>query len=234
MLAFLGRAIRAEKAPYVMTVFVAAVAWTSIRTADRLSSVAFIEYELGSPGAGRDQKVEIRLRNITQAAVFPCFIMTVASADPSTLAFGPSEQWDQILRGTVLVQGTPRRAEKDEAEIEIKNFSPGADFALRLPTLGQGSPRLLVRECSALTAEPSSGESKADKKDKPSSGAPPILVHRSLATFFVEWEIAVLWSILAAWGVALAVALSLRKTEPPIAVVVSSDGDLNDEEGSLD
>ncbi|HEY2558527.1 MAG TPA: hypothetical protein VGI48_02340 [Caldimonas sp.] len=239
MLEYFSRAMGAEKAPYIVTLFVAAVAWTSTRTADRLSDTAFIEYDLSQSGTGTsDQRVEIRFRNITNSVVFPCFIVTMASPNPSTFALGPSDKWDQILRGTVLVQGTPRGAEKDEGEIELENFSPGADFALRIPTVGKGSPRLLVRGCSPLASDTHGANSKpeADKKGRPNAiaDAPPILIPRSFTTFFVEWEIGILWGVLGIWLLALLEFLRIHTPARRARVRDTGYVRLDNEDGSID
>lgn len=234
MLPSLVKLFASEKAPYIVTLFVAAVAWTSVRTAERLSGTPFVEYRIDDQRTDKGRSLEFRLRNITQSAMFPCFQLMVASADVQSLALQPSEQWDQVIRGTVLVLGTYQRAVRDEAVIEIENLFPGGDFAVRIPVKGTGDPRLLARNCApkqssgvASSAEPS--------KSKPAaaSQAPPILVPRSARTFFLEWEMAILWAALASWGI-LMLAVLLVKPRRPAPVKVDLLEAKHDTQGSID
>lgn len=234
MLSSLVKLLASEKAPYIVTLFVAAVAWTSVRTAERLSGTPFVEYRIDDQRTDKGRSLEFRLRNITQSAMFPCFQLMVVPADVQSLELQPSEQWDQIIRGTVLVLGTYQRAVRDEAVIEIENLFPGGDFAVRIPVKGTGDPRLLATSCAA-TQSSSPAPSAETSKPKPAAAppAPPILVPRSARTFFVEWEMAILWAALASWGILMLVVL-LAKPRRPVPVKVDLLEAKHDTHGSID
>lgn len=233
MLSTLKHFLGSEKAPYIVTLFVAAVAWTSVRTAERLSSTSFIEYRLDNVQSGSGRTVEVRLRNITQNSVFPCFQLMIASPDAKQLTFGASETWDQLLRGTVLVLGSPKRAVADEAVVEIQNLYPGGDFAVRIPAKGTADPRLLVRGCTPSLAPPSTSGDHDKAKSSSGSNPVPILVPWSARTFFVEWEMAILWLALVLWGLLMLAANLSRPSKPTPAVVdlLEVKGDIH---GSID
>jgi hypothetical protein len=234
MLPSLVHFLASDKAPYIVTLFVAAVAWTSVRTADRLSGTPFVEYRITDQRSDAGRTLEIRVRNITQSAMFPCFQLMVASPDSRSLTLLPSDQWDQVIRGTVLVLGSPKRAVHDEAVIEIQNLYPGGDFAVKLPVKGAGDPRLLAKGCAPMPAAPSDSGADANKsKALGLSPAPPILIPLSARTFFVEWEMTILWATLVLWGV-LMLVVQLAKANPPAPIVVDLLETKHDSQGSID
>jgi hypothetical protein len=222
-----------EKAPYVVTLFVAAAAWASIRTADRLSDTPFIEYQITTVRLEPARVLEVRLRNLTRSTAFQCFQLTIVSADTKRLSFGAPETWDQVLRGTVLVLGTARTSDAREAVMEIQNLYPGGDFALRLPVRGDGEPRLLARGCPGASPANVTQGAEQDKAKGGGSTPLPILVAASARTFFVEWEITILWTALVGWGILMLIALGLRG-----AKATSTEVDLQErrsyDQGSID
>jgi hypothetical protein len=192
-----------DKAPFVVTLFVAALSWTAIRTSDRLASIPFIEYrtllvksEQGVSG------IELRLRNITAASKFECFLLTLVARRHDTLKFADPKDQQHRLRGTVFSSLKVTRSKVDEWDVEAKNLAPGADISLFVPATGAGEPAVLGSACAnvptVFEASPTEG---ADKKaaSKIAPEAVPILVERSFATRFVEYEIEILWLALSLW-----------------------------------
>ena len=223
--------LSSEKAPYVVTIFVAAAAWASIRTADRLSDTPFIEYRLTDVSSTSSRTLEVRLRNLTRSTAFQCFQLTIVSANVSRLSFGAPETWDQVLRGTVLVLGTAKKSNASEGVMEIQNFYPGGDFAVRIPVRGDGEPRLLARSCPVTSAIASGAD--AEKYKGGAAGPLPILVAASAKTFFVEWEITILWSALVSWGLTMLLAYGIgSKKARPLEVNLLERK--HDEQGSID
>jgi hypothetical protein len=139
-----------------------------------------------------------------------------------------------VIRGTVLVLGTFKRAEPEEAVIEIQNLYPGGDFAVKLPVKGTGDPRLLAKGCPPMQAAPAASAADADKpKAAGAIPAPPILIPVSARTFFVEWEMAILWAALVLWGVMMLI-VHLAKPRSPLPVIVDFLETKHDTQGSID
>jgi hypothetical protein len=188
-----------DKAPYIVTLFVAALSWTAIRTSDRLASVPFVEYRVEpQSGAGGVSGIELRIRNITQASRFDCFTITLVARRSESLILGDAAGQQHQLRGTVFASLTVKLAKPNEWEIEATNISPGADIALFVPATGIGKPAVLASSCAGvLTVEAGAKEDEEKKvKSKVSAGVLPVLVEQSRLTWFVEHEIAILWSAL--------------------------------------
>ena len=206
---FLG----SEKAPFIVTLFIAALSWTAIHTSERLSSTPFVEYRIAPTHSESGvQGIEIRLRNITASSRFDCFGLTLVTRRQETLKFGDAKSQQHHLRGTVFASLTVKQAKDNEWGIDVANLSPGADIALFVPTSGDGSPVVLASSCPSVPVMPKGGEKgDADKGEKPAA-AVPVLIQRSFTTFFVEYEITILWGALVAW---LALMLFLMWPSPP-------------------
>ena len=139
--------------------------------------------------------MRVRLRNVTRSFNFDCFSLTIASPGGPLLKFINFKDIEQELHGTVLSKAELDAARSDMVRHDWHGFMSGADAAVTIPVEGIGAPRLLVAAC-------------AKDKDKALPIATlrhPTLVSKSLSTFLVEYEIAVLWSVLLAWTAALLV-----------------------------
>lgn len=183
---FISDMLAAEKAPYLVAAFIAAAAWTIVRTTDRLGALPLTEYQLRSDSeSGRLQTTDIRLRNITTSGKFPCFGIAIASAGEPTISFDPTASHSVVIRGGVLSRVSKTAIEKEIATFTITDFAPGADVEIKLPTIGSGRPRLVVAACGG-----------ANRTEQP---ALPLLIERSAQSFLVEHELGVLWAGLAIW-----------------------------------
>lgn len=200
---FVRRFLVNEKAPFVVTLFIAALSWTAIRTSDRLASVPFIEYEVEPAKSEQGiSGIELRLRNITTASKFDCFLLTLWTRRHDTLKFGDPKQQQHRLRGTVFATLAATPSKSGEWSIEAKNMAPGADITLFVPATGVGDPAVLGSACAQVTTvlDPDASEGSNQKaKPRNTSDAVPILVERSLTTRFVEYEIKILWFALGLW-----------------------------------
>jgi hypothetical protein len=163
---FARGALMNEKAPYIVTLFVAALSWTVIRTADRLAGVPFVEYRITTVlnDAGV-HGIDVRLRNITQASRFDCFTITLATRRRDCLKFGDPMHQRHQLRGSVFASFTVKRAKPDEWEIEAASVSPGADIALFVPASGEGVPALLASACDTTVTSAGASKDEGGKKE---------------------------------------------------------------------
>jgi hypothetical protein len=205
-----------EKAPYVVTLFVAALSWLTIHTADRLSSIQFVEYRVALSDSEGRHGIEVRLRNITVASKFDCFLLTFATRQGETLKFGDPKGQQITLRGTVLSTLTVIQTEDNEWDIKAENLAPGADIALFVPATGAGTPAILTESCRANNASSEdgvAGNANNEKTTTRSRGESPVLIQRSLTTRFVEYEIRILWSGLGLWLIVMIVLMRISYCE---------------------
>jgi hypothetical protein len=192
-----------DKAPYVVTLFVAAFTWVAHRTTDRLATVPFIEYritsdenEKGVPG------LTLRIRNLTEGTRFDCVLITLKPRAKDALAFGDPLQQRHRIRGTALTLMTAEVTKADEWAVRATNVAPGTDNSLFIPAHGNNAkPAAMVQQCTDVV-EVSEGEPSAPSENKAegrASGAVPVLIPWGFRTFFVEHELIILWSSLGAW-----------------------------------
>ncbi len=209
-----------DKTPWVLTLLVAAAGWTTVRTVDRLSSAPFLEYRIDTTSPrGTNGFVSVRIRNVTAKQRFDCFNLLVTTPDlQRSKFFGPADRYSQALHGTVLSLTKLSRVHEYEWDIQFTNIFPGADVTANIPVLQEGIPKLLVQPCAAQqTNKAKEEDKKADSDDDEAqkrSFDPPILVERTVETWFVENEVRVLWGALILWLITLVVlkALSTRAT----------------------
>lgn len=208
--AFLVDIFGAEKAPYMLTIFIAAAGWTIVRTTDRLTGLPLAEYRVSEEGATDPHRMAIRLRNITSAVKFGCFNLTVASATNSSLRFDVTKPHSILIRGGVLAKVAKQSLDADVALFKVQDFAPGADVELSWIVVGVDEPRLLISSCSADRK----GDS-TNAKDSRAGDSEPILIRRSIKSMLVEYEMYVLWCGLAVWLALLLVTfLAGRHTVP--------------------
>lgn len=188
-----ANSLKAEKAPYVITLFVALLGWTALRTSDRLHETPFVEYQTTTfstaPGS-KGNFAAIRLRNVTSGQTFDCFILEqLASAK-----FGDSTDQRIIYRGNVAANTTLLKAAPANWQWEVRDFMPGADLELGAPTVGSEPWNVLVRPCQEAPRPANAKEGSVKSK-----GSTPVLMERSLVTRYVEHELPVLWAGLVLW-----------------------------------
>jgi hypothetical protein len=202
------RSLGAEKAPYVITIFVAVLGWTALRTSDRLQQIAFVEYQTESaPSAsGRGKDAVIRLRNVTTAQSFSCFILEQLTP----AKFGDGADQRIRYRGTVAAKTTLLKAAEANWQWEVRDFSPGADLELGAPLQEGAKWNVLVRPCdpSPIVAAKKDADKKEAAADKPSA---PVFIEKSMVTWYVEHELTVLWAGLVLW-LALLIYLNSRRS----------------------
>lgn len=202
-----------DKASYIITVFVAALAWTVVRTVDRLSGLPVIQYQTSVQSTDfvdsqTGQMSTIRLRNITLATTFECLILVVQAEPPgSAYVFDKPAENRYILRGTAVASGTVTVETPYLAQIKLQKFWPGSDIEFGVTSFGNGAMSTKVQRCrSEDEPQPSSaGVSVAGKREKDPPF--PVLLENGWQTSFVEHETYWLWGALASWAVLLAILL---------------------------
>jgi hypothetical protein len=223
-----------EKAPYVVTLFVAAFAWTAVHTSDRLANVPFVAYSVAAArAASAPETIDIRLRNVGATFTFDCFVLVVAPKSASALQLGSDgSALVAQLRGTVLAKPKVTAASPEEWDLTIGNMAPGADLTLKIPASGTGDAAVLVNACpNAAGSGDKGGDGEKDGKGKSRT---PVLMAANAMTFFVEYEVVVLWSGLALWLAAMLWFARAAKSCAPPPPNLSHVEDRYDTQGSVD
>lgn len=194
-----------EKAPYLVTLFVAALAWTIVRTTDRLGSVPFLEYrtETEAAATGIGGRFGLRLRNVSVGSRFECFEIRFVKRTDQQLEFGDAAEQGARIQGTVLALPKVTKAEPDEWVVSVTSMSPGADLTIYVPVkrlIANEFPAILASTCPG-TPDTSDGLKATKDEHAPKSTASglPILLKHSPTTFFVEYELPILWAALIGW-----------------------------------
>lgn len=205
----LSAALRADKAPYVVTLFIGALCWTGLRTSERLADSPMVEYQLSHQsirGAGGDvfSYAHLRLRNTTHKKIFECFKIDVVSKNSSLIDNADNQTLTYI--GNVGTTATVVISKNSIWQWSITNFAPGADIILGIPMVGFSLPKLLVRPCSPTQSSVG--------PNAPDSPPPPTLIERSMVTFYVEHEMPILWAGLMFWLLTLVALNSLNQPTP--------------------
>ena len=194
---FLFDLFAAEKAPYLVALFIAAVGWTIVRTTDRMSATPLVEYLVQTQvTAGNSSHTTVRVRNITTSVRFSCFELTVASVRNSSLRFDPSQPHGLVIRGGVLSKVSKSATEPELARFIVQDFNPGADLEIGLKTAGNDSPRLLASPCLPTSKE----------------NVEPVLIERSPTSRLVEHELFFLWLGLLTWLVLILLMFAAQRS----------------------
>ena len=209
------KALLTDKAPYLITLFFAALAWTVVRTVDRLSSLPVIQYQMSPQSADfvdsqLGQMSTIRLRNITLTTTFECLIFVIQAEPPGgKYFFGKPADNRYILRGTAVASGTVTVEAPYLTQITMQRFWPGSDIEFGVTSFGNGTMSTKVQRCRT-DDESQPIPATVNAPEKSDKEAPfPVLLEEGWQTSFVEHETYWLWSALLLWAVFLAIALGL-------------------------
>lgn len=206
--------LQAEKAPYVVTLFVAALGWTALRTSDRLQQTPFVEYRTTHEAVqqkGGARYALVHIRNVTTAHSFDCFRLEFVGPPNAFGAVAANSYFS--YRGTVASRARVELAQSANWRWEVKDFMSGADMVLGVPLQGDTRFQVMTRPCDAAPAAEAKGEGAKDGA-KSKTPAAPLLLERSLQTFYVEYELALLWIGLLVWLMTLVVLNALRPAPP--------------------
>lgn len=198
-----------DKAPYIITVFVAALAWTVVRTVDRLSGLPVIQYQTSVHSTDfldsqAGQMSAIRLRNITSTTTFECLIFVVQAEPPGgAYVFDKPADSRYIVRGTAVSSGTVTVETPYLVQIKLERFWPGSDIEFGVTSFGNGAMTTKVQRCRTED-EPQRAFAGVSVVGKPEKDSPfPVLLENGWQTSFVEHETYWLWGTLLLWAVLL-------------------------------
>lgn len=192
---FLFAPFYSDKAPIVITLLAAAIGWATVRTAEKLSETPFLEYRLESSVDDKGANwVELRFRNITRKFSFKCLSVSLLAPNGSREEIFTGEHV-QVIRSIVApVSREEPGKTADEIAFDFKNLSPGADIAVKLQTVRNVMPSVVVAACR---------DSNIDENA-------PHIVPASFQTWFVEHEFEAIWGAIAIWLFAVVAILSFK------------------------
>lgn len=192
--AMLVSSLQAEKAPYVVTLFVAALGWTALRTSDRLLQTPFVEYQTKKdvvPHTGSGKYALVQLRNVTTIQSYECFLLEFVG--PSSAFDSGATNFHIAYNGTVAVNVGVITNSDSNWRFKVQDFMPGADVVVGVLANERAPFRVMVRPCEATPSVDPKDESKAKRN------VTPVLLERSFHTWYVEYELLVLWVGLLLW-----------------------------------
>lgn len=202
-------ALYSDKAPYLVTLFVGALAWLVSYTVARYEKVPVIVYSVAAPtpsaAASGVTNFAATFTNISPAQAIDCAAIqlkavgTTAGSDPP-LAKG---------KVTLLTNSIVRHTLDEEAgAVVLQVFSMQPEAAIRVQASAAGTNSLRVFTAPCVSAR---GEQKP--------GLLPILKEESLETLVLQRSLLLLWSGAMAWAVALTILYGLsrwrRRTSSP-------------------
>ena len=217
------KALMSEKAPYVVTVFVATLGFLISQTVDRYNKAPTVEFSIEKtglladvvalsgaasaagpkifldvlPSLGQSGYV-LSLENISSTHVITCarfdFLLLPRPGGPS-----PSiSNWVTSTSATSPVKRLGAE-KKERLGVTVVDMQPGGWIELRINASNVGDVSILPRPCGASELGP--GAAKSDL---------PIVQPRSFGTMLSKYGMQVFWLALAAWAALLAFLLAKR------------------------
>ncbi len=159
-----------EKPPFILAVFIGAVAWTVTRYADQLQSAPIIEYTVKTSEIKKQPCIDVHLENLTYNNQFMDLVFVLHGggvSDPKIFPSAPA--WEG--------PNAPS-AHGDLAEFPISAFQPGWQFRLSASYTGPKIPEFQLKDATS----------------------PVRLVKPSVETFIIRHQNMILWVLLALWG----------------------------------
>jgi hypothetical protein len=192
-----------DKAPLYVSFFFAALAWTLVRTADRIAATPIVEFSVQPHSEsfardGPDRVIGVRLRNMTLAHPVSCLVVYLNATSDIPFQFTAVTPSTYRINGHVHVRAYAQILDSSNAQFDLQSFPPGADVEFGLRAKGEGTLNIKAKPCDA----PTGTEAAATM---------PVIVERSVKTRLIERELQVLWSGLALWALAL-IGLAIART----------------------
>lgn len=189
-----------DKAPLYVSMFFAALAWTLVRTVDRIAATPIVEYKVDPHSQsfasdGPDRVIGVHFRNMSASRPIDCLYVFLGvpmknSASDPTLKLNKFTPSVLRINGPVFANVTIQFATTSNAEVELTNFPLGADIELGIRASGEDNLRVRARTC-------------AQPKTTGVSAAMPVMLERSATTRLIEHELHVLWAGLVLWSLVL-------------------------------
>jgi hypothetical protein len=197
-----------EQAPFYVSIFFAALAWTMVRTVDEFSTRSYIEYSFNPQTTNFVNRTQntvlgVRLRNLTKNS-YDCVLTVIVATRPNqSLSIIDATSSQFVIKGHSSVDAVTKisSGRMTQADFTLKAFHPGGDVEFGLLAHGEGDPFIRLSRANPNDCNDSAGE-KVNL---------PLLVQRSAATVLIANELSTLWLGLALWAIVLVGLSSLRR-----------------------
>lgn len=180
-----------DKAPFVFSVFVAALGWLVSHAADRVVASPFVEYasEREASSAAVEFRQSVELQNLSSAYAIRDIVVVLRKPHEKSDVKFSNARMEPVPPTWVGVQAP--QAGVDAAEFRIRTLPPGGRVELSVEIQGKDIP---VLQAHAET--------------------PFRLQRRGFLTWFVKNELCVLMGGLIAWILFIAFLLYRNRGEP--------------------
>lgn len=198
MLAALRAAFFAEKAPYLLTLFVALIGWLVTYTASRYERAPLVEYAIDDADGqlicnGATAKEFITtMRNISPSASIACVRILFSARSPGSDTNVSLEKGELVHIAGPTVFPVFNKLPAEEIIVFQMDLHPGAAIAVPVSTTIPARLSLALAQCELPSGQPS-------------SGSLPVLLASSWQTWLIRHSLSVLW----VGGVLFAVSLCL-------------------------
>jgi hypothetical protein len=173
-----------DKAPYIVTIVMAGLAWTLTHIVDRLLTTPLLSYQIQQLQGDGKKSFYLTLKNITRDKTFHNLrIIITAAADslltePAIIPVQPASEGDQ-----------PFSLEDRTLDFTFPEIQPGWQFEISAGFQGEKIPTLRMSLMGDQTL---------------------YAVTPSLETFLVEHDIGLLFALVVLWIAALVIILSIQ------------------------
>ncbi len=189
----LGTALLAEKAPYLFTLFIGAVGWLISYTVARYEEIPVIAYSISqnpsSIGKQSTRDFEVSFSNISHTKAVACVALHLLSDKPQPDAESTIQADGGTMTGTSLMKRV-NDPSPGELTISVMSMSPGASFRTQISVAPPAGLRVVEGPCKI---DPMPSEAVVR----------PLLKEESFETWILVHSMALLWSGIVGWALAL-------------------------------
>src|SRR6266436_2220934 len=119
----LRQALRAEKAPYIITIAFAGLGWTVIHTVERLEKIPVLEYDVDGPSKGTSGKLIYTVTNLSQETFRGLFFYIRPTRDGHPMLSSPEELYEPPAMANPSYN-MAATMDKDTAAFQIYELQP--------------------------------------------------------------------------------------------------------------
>jgi|SRR5437588_3910779 len=178
----IGAIIRSDKVPYVVTLLLAGIAWSTTRIVDRVTQIPILEFCIREQSQGGERAVSCNVTNLCYK-IFRDLNLYLTTEDAGTHIQRPEIAYIKPIMPNILKDKTPE-LEDETATYTLTELQPFCTASLRAAVKGSGLVSLRYNS---------------------SSTEPIRLVGWGLSTFIVRHEIGIYMGLVICWLVALVV-----------------------------
>jgi hypothetical protein len=201
----LWNAITREKAPYVLTLFFAALGWTISKTSDRLVDRPVVEFSVSqSVEMNTNSNLHVlRLRNIGALEPIPCLKAFLFAYSPNGERVAFTSAQPMVTIRSLMPPETSAVVKEGAGIIVLQAFMPRGDVEATFKSAQPVDTQFQAKLCSGVDA----GVTPDIQKSR------VVLLPKSLESLLIEHELRIQWALISAWGLfMLAIGVTQNRT----------------------